>query len=281
MQVYSHPLFFIQGSSFSGPENPERLDKVYSLIKNGERAYKKGDENDADLIALIESTHNYLDDLRVGRGEIEVVDKEGETLVDYQSFRTACAAVATSIYAAQARGFALIRPPGHHAHGEFTHGFCLLNNMAIATKALIEDGERVLVLDLDVHHGCGTEEILQDEADASMISIYQQDIWPGKDHYTFAQNCTHIPLDGTVDDKRYLRTFKKRVLPQIEKFEPTVIGVSLGLDTFTDESFGWKLTPQTIREIRNMLKGKELFGILEGGYTSSAVRSGIQAFIED
>src|SRR3989344_5976540 len=148
MNVYSHPLFYIQGSGFPGPEHPDRLMGLRGIIEHAERAYSKADENDADLLAKIESVHSYVDSLRISRGRQTTVDAEEETFIDYQSFRTACAAVATSIYAAEAHGFALVRPPGHHAHRDFTHGFCLLNNMAIATKHLMECGEKGLVLDL-------------------------------------------------------------------------------------------------------------------------------------
>src|SRR3989344_111343 len=214
MKVYSHPLFYIQGSCFTGPEHPERLHKVYSLIENAERAYRRGDEENMDLRARIEATHSYVDNLHVNKGKTKSIDEEEETFADYQSFRTACAAVATSIYAAQARGFALVRPPGHHAHREYTHGFCLFNNMAIATKVLIENGERVLVLDLDIHHGCGTEELLEEERDASMISLYQRNTkrdWPPNEHFLYAKNCQHIPLTGRVDDLQYCTLFEKTV----------------------------------------------------------------------
>ena len=152
--------------------------------------------------------------------------------------------------------------------------------MAIATKHLLEQGERVLVLDLDIHHGCGTEELLEEEKNAHIISLYQQGIWPGDKHYTFAANCTHLPIEGTVDDKRYLNILREQVLPEIDAWNPTRIGVSLGFDTFIGEQFGWNLTAETIRTIKKMLKERSTFAILEGGYTPSAVRAGIEALIE-
>jgi len=153
--------------------------------------------------------------------------------------------------------------------------------MALATKQLLDNGERVLVLDLDVHHGCGTEELLENEKDAYMISLYQKDIWPKDAHYVYADNCLHLPLEGKVRDREYLEVFRSRVLPSIESFNPSVIGVSLGLDTFDDEQFAWHLTQQSLREIRKELKKYQIFGILEGGYEPRNVHKGVEAFLQD
>ena len=153
--------------------------------------------------------------------------------------------------------------------------------MAIATKNLLENGERVLVLDLDVHHGCGTEELLAEEKEAHIISLYQKNIWPEQNHFLYADNCTHIPLDGKVNDEKYIQAFKERVLPEIEAWDPSIIGISLGLDTFAEEQFGWELTKDTIKTIRELVKRREIFGILEGGYTKQAVQEGVSAFLED
>ena len=284
MDIYSHPMFRIQGATFPGPEHPDRLNLVEELIANAERAYTSEIDEDPEIRAQIEELHSYQDTLQFSGAGTESIDEEGETFIDRLSYRTAIAAAVTSIYTAEAQGFALVRPPGHHAHAAYTHGFCLLNNMALATKNLLKNGERVLVLDLDIHHGCGTEELLEKEPDACMISLYQRNTkrdWPPNEHFLYAKNCQHIPLTGRVDDLQYCTLFEKTVMPSIERFQPTIIGVSLGLDTFQEENYGWKLSKRTIKEIRKFLKGRNIFGILEGGYTEEAVRDGIEAFIED
>ena len=281
MKIYSHPLFHAQGRDFPGLENRDRFFRLRRMVEEAERVFSKGDEENADLRERIESVHTYVDDVRMSGPEIEAIDHEKETFIDRLSYRTACAAAATSIHAARAEGFALVRPPGHHAHREYTHGFCLLNNMALAVHALEEDGERILVLDLDVHHGCGTEELLDGKKDVAMISIYKKDLWPGDKHLRYAENCTHISLDGKVQDDRYIHVFESEVMPKIDSFNPTIIGVSLGLDTFLEEGFGFDLTSRSITKIRELLKGKKIFGILEGGYTHPSLKNGIEAFLED
>lgn len=282
MQVYSHTLFFTQGAQFLGREHPQRLENCRTLLRNAEQVFSSGDEEDPHLLEEIMQMHDYLEDLHFyeKRG-YKTIDDEEETFVDRLSLKTAIAAVSTSMYAAEARGFALVRPPGHHAHRSFTHGYCLLNNMALAVQRLLGNGERVLVLDLDVHHGCGTEELLENEKDACMISIYQKDIWPKDPHYVYADNCLHIPLEGKIADKQYLEAFQRRVLPAIESFKPSIIGLSLGLDTFDDEQFAWQLTTKSIQEIRKALKTWPVFGILEGGYEAENVQKGIEAFLEE
>ena len=282
MELYSHQLFFLQGTQFTGIEHPNRLDLSRELLNNADKVFNSGDEEDPYYLDKITAMHEYIEDLHFDRKRgYKSIDAEEETFVDRLSYKTAIAAVITSIYAAEARCFALVRPPGHHAHRSFTHGYCLLNNMALAAKQLLENGERVLVLDLDVHHGCGTEELLETEKNAYMISIYQKDIWPKDPHYVYADNCLHIPLEGKVSDREYLEAFRNRVLPAIKSFQPSSIGVSLGLDTFDDEQFAWQLTTKSIREIRKALKPYQIFGILEGGYEAENVQKGIEAFLED
>lgn len=284
MQVYSHPIFATQGSDFPGMENPQRIKNVWPLINESERVYSREYDSDPHTLSQIEEVHRYLEELKYrGPGYIAIDDEE-ETFIDRLSYRTAIAAVVTSIYAAEAEGFALIRPPGHHAHKDYTHGFCLLNNMALTAKHLLKNGERVLILDLDIHHGCGTEDILQKENDVKMISLYQRETkrdWPASDHFIYAQNCTHIPLIGEINDTKYMHVFDEQVLPQIKSFEGSIIGISLGLDTFENEVFGWHLTEKTLKHIRQRLKGQRLFALLEGGYKPRTIQKGLEAFLQD
>jgi len=281
MKIYSHPIFRVQGRDFPGREHPDRLEGLSITVQNAEHAFSEDDEESADYIEQIGELHDYVEDLRHRGHDYRSIDEEGETFVDRLSYRAAMAAAITSIHAAEERGFALVRPPGHHAHQDKTHGFCLLNNMAIAAKHLIKNGERVLVLDVDVHHGCGTEELLQNEKDAYMISMYSKGLWPSEEHFVHARNCLHIPLEGVVNDKRYGRVLTEQVMPKIETFNPTVIGVSLGLDTFADEQYGWQLTKKAIKNLRRCIDRKDLFGVLEGGYTCDAVRRGVLSFTND
>ena len=150
--------------------------------------------------------------------------------------------------------------------------------MALATKALVQRGERVLVFDMDVHHGCGTEEILSTVENATMVSFYQADIWPGETHYSDAQNSIRVPIEGDVDDALYAQHIDRYLVPALQRFQPTVVGISLGLDTFRDEIFGWKLTEETICNVKNLLANQRYFGILEGGYEPSSVFYGVRAF---
>ncbi|MBI5797747.1 hypothetical protein HZA98_02480 [Candidatus Woesearchaeota archaeon] len=281
MQIYSHPLFLAEGNNFPGKETPRRLEDLEEHVLSSERAFNRGDEEDPELLERITSVHSYLDDLRVIGPQVETIDEEEETHTDRLSYRTAIAAVATSILAAEMEAFALVRPPGHHAHKDKAHGFCLLNNMAIAALYCAEQGKKVLVLDVDVHHGCGTEEILAGEECAKMISLYKRELWPGKKDFTYAKNCTHLAMGGAMNNKRFLKIIQERVMPEIYAWKPDIIGVSLGLDTFADEQFGWELDEHAITTLRETLKPYRIFGILEGGYISESIYRGVQAFTKD
>ena len=214
---------------------------------------------DPKILKTIRKTHRY--GLRFQTKNVktpETIDNEDETFFDRNTFRAAYLAVANSLEAAKNASiegtFALVRPPGHHAHRDYTHGFCIFNNMAIVAKYLSHRRERVLVLDLDIHHGCGTEELLEAERNVNMVSIYQKNIWPGNEHYKFARNCVHIPLDNKVNDERFQRIIQRNVVRQLNRVQPSVVGISLGIDTFDEENLGWKLTTDSIIKLQEILR---------------------------
>ena len=165
----------------------------------------------------------------------------------------------------------LLRPPGHHATRDRSMGFCYLNSIAIAAIAALDTGEkRVAILDFDVHHGNGTEDILLDQPGAAFFSVHQHPAYPGTGTRNIGNNCFNFPVPPHTPRARYIEVLQS-ALDQLKKFKPTLIGVSAGFDayvrdplaqgTLETEDFHW--LGESLRKL-----AVPTFSILEGGYSS-------------
>ena len=166
--------------------------------------------------------------------------------------------------------FSLMRPPGHHAGRERVAGFCYVNNMAIACARLIERGLRVAVLDVDVHHGDGTQDIALGRENWLYVSLHQFPLYPGTGAVS-EKNCRNFPLDPFTDEAAYLKTFNA-ALEEVDGFRPDVVGVSAGFDTFRDCPLAQlRLEEGSYRRIGRMIAERKWrrFAVLEGGYAEA------------
>lgn len=196
-------------------------------------------------------------------------------------------------------GFGLLRPPGHHATGQHAMGFCLFNNVAIAAAAALatKRAERVLILDWDVHHGNGTQDIFYDRRDVLYVSLHQQPLYPGtgslnevgvNDGTGFTVN---LPLSQGSDDAAYESAFSRLVVPIVTQYAPDLVLVSAGYDaherdplagmSVSDAGFG-AMTRQLLSALPERGKGRVTF-LLEGGYDErgleGAVRETVAALV--
>lgn len=174
-----------------------------------------------------------------------------------------------ALLAAKTNGFSLMRPPGHHAGrngaalGVYTRGFCYLNNIAIAVKAL---DKPTLILDVDGHHGNGTQEIFQGDEKAVYVSLHRFPNYPGTG-ISSEGNSLNFPLPADCGEKVFLGTFDKALsMIDLGKFE--VVAVSAGFDTHKGDLASLGLTENSYREIGRRIAalGKRTFFVLEGGY---------------
>jgi acetoin utilization deacetylase AcuC-like enzyme len=174
-----------------------------------------------------------------------------------------------AILAAKINGFSLMRPPGHHAGrsgsalGVYTRGFCYVNNVAVAVKVL---GVPALILDVDGHHGNGTQEIFQGDGEVVYVSLHRYPYYPGTGAYSKG-NCLNFPLPADCGEQRYLATFDEAIgTVDLGKFE--VVAVSVGFDAHDGDLASLGLTENTYKEIgkRIGLLKKPTFFVLEGGY---------------
>jgi len=167
--------------------------------------------------------------------------------------------------------FSLARPPGHHATRDHIMGFCYFNNLAIAVAHALKKVDRVGIVDIDVHHGNGTEDIVLGRKDwkdrVLFCSLHQVPLYPGTGLVT-ARNAKNYPLAPGTSATSYLETLEQ-ALSQISDFKPQLLAISAGFDTFRkDPLASLNLDIQNYRAIGKMLAGLSIprFGTLEGGY---------------
>jgi acetoin utilization deacetylase AcuC-like enzyme len=168
------------------------------------------------------------------------------------------------------RVFSLMRPPGHHATRSVSMGFCYLNNIAIAVlQALATGVRRVAVIDFDVHHGNGTEDILLNREGAGFFSIHQHPCYPGTGMTNRGKNCFNFPLLPFTPRDEYRRVLSG-ALEALKGFEPELVAVSAGFDAYARDPLAQEtLEAEDFRWLGQSLRalGIPLFSLLEGGYS--------------
>lgn len=184
-------------------------------------------------------------------------------------------------------GFALLRPPGHHAERDQALGFCLFNNIAITARYLQRQYglERILILDWDVHHGNGTQHTFEDDPAIFYISLHQSPFYPGTGAASETgrgrgQGLTlNIPMRAGAGDKDYEQAFTDQIIPAVNRFQPEVILVSAGFDAHHDDplagiclsSDAYQWLTQRVMELADHHAGGRVISLLEGGYDLQAL----------
>lgn len=286
------------------PERPERLKVLLDLTRGlhgsdfqilPPRPAKREEVRSChssdyiDLIRATSKTNRYALD----GDTVTCVDSFGTALLAVGGFLRLLDSVAASDFR---NGFALVRPPGHHAMSDRAMGFCLFNTVSIGAHHLkrVYGTKRILIMDWDVHHGNGTQDNFYQDPSVLYISTHQYPFYPGTGAVKEvgsgkgAGYTVNIPLQAGCGDEEYLRVFTEIVIPIVSKFEPEWILVSAGFDSHQHDPLGgMRVTEKGFGIMASLLldlatkhaSGKIAF-LLEGGYDLGALRNSVAAVLE-
>ncbi len=238
------------------PESPARVLRIHDfLLEHGFRFIPAEPATKHDVL-LVHTAEHFAKVESRDYGDIETPPID----IKYPLL-----AAGVTIKAAENLGFALTRPPGHHAGRNSLGGFCYFNNVAIAIKKL---GKKTAILDLDTHHGNGSQEIFLGDENVVYVSLHQSPLYP-MTGLSSEKNCHNFPMFPGTDENTYLKTLEK-ASAIIGRFKPELLAVSMGFDTFKgDPLAGQQVTEKGYERIGEMVGELNLptFIALEGGYS--------------
>ena len=288
----------------TGDGHPEKIDRVTVVIDN----FKKLDNkkliwkkpNKFENSFLIKThTSNYIDQVNKSFPKKGYNFLDGDTIVSPGSkdaSKDAVGSIITAIDGVQNKefknAFCAVRPPGHHAEKEKAMGFCIFNNVAVGANYLIEKYKynKIAIIDFDVHHGNGTQDIFYDNEKVLFISTHQYPYYPGsgseKEKGNF-NNVLNIPLEAGTSSEKYLNAYEN-VLNKVREFKPEFLLFSAGFDAHIDDPLAqlqlssedfYKITKRTL-EISKPFCNGNVVSILEGGYDLKALQESTKRHVD-
>ena len=293
----SHPLCAAHEMGSWHPECPARLSAIRDqLIASGLAPFLEHIDAPQATLAAITRAHerDYVEHLQERVPARGYVPLDPDTSMNPSSWHAALHAAGAVVEAtdrvlsgALANAFCAVRPPGHHARPGAAMGFCLLNNVAIgALHALEVRGlERVAIVDFDVHHGNGTEEIFAGDERVLMASFFQHPFYPYTGTENPAKNMVNVPLPAGTGGEKVRAVVDEIWMPRLEQFEPQMILVSAGFDAHREDDLGqmrlveadYAYMTQRLMELAARHCRGRLVSSLEGGYNLSALGRSVVA----
>lgn len=289
------------------PECPERLDAIEDrLLMSGLDVALERREATAASMADLELAHgrmhlaslrglsdNLRDDIQAGGPSHAQVDPD--TSINVHSWDAILMAAGAAIDATDAvmagempNAFCAVRPPGHHATRNQAMGFCFVNNVAVAAKYALERHglKRVAIIDFDVHHGNGTEDIVAGDERILMCSFYQHPFYPVWEHAT-AANLLNLPVPAYTKGMDIRELIDMTWIPRLDAHKPQMIFISAGFDAHREDDMGqlglveqdYAWMTMRIKEVANRHSKGRIVSCLEGGYALSALGRSVEAHL--
>ena len=288
----------------TGEGHPEKIDRVNAVIDNFKRLdnknliWKKPTKFDQSFLINTHSSE-YIDLVSESFPENGLAFLDGDTVVSPGSkdaTKDAVGSIITAIDGVQNKdfknAFCAVRPPGHHAEKDKAMGFCIYNNVAVGANYLIEKYKynKVAIIDFDVHHGNGTQDIFYNNEKVLYISTHQYPYYPGsgseKEKGKF-NNVVNIPLEAGTTAEEYLNAYE-HVLKKLKEFKPEFLLFSAGFDAHIDDPLAqlrlnsedfYQLTKRTLDVVKSFCNGN-VVSILEGGYDLKALQDSTQRHVD-
>ena len=288
----------------TGEGHPEKIDRVTAVIENFKKldnknlVWKKPSSFEQSIL-IKTHTKDYIKQVNLSFPQSGLKFLDGDTVVSPGSKDATKDAVGSIISAIDGvekkefkNAFCCVRPPGHHAEKEKAMGFCIFNNVAVGANYLIEKYKykKIAIIDFDVHHGNGTQDIFYNDKNVLYISTHQYPYYPGsgseKENGKY-NNVLNIPLEAGTTGNEYLNAYEK-VLDKLKEFKPEFLLFSAGFDAHIDDPLAqlrlssedfYKITKRTLEVSKPFCNGN-IVSILEGGYDLRALQESAQRHVD-
>ncbi|WP_051332717.1 histone deacetylase family protein [Cucumibacter marinus] len=282
------------------PERPDRLKRLKTLFDSDRfEGIERHEVEPADY-ALAETVHSahFIEQVLSTRPAEGIAQLDPDTYISPKSLEVASTALGAALSALDSvmqgeanNAFCAMRPPGHHAERDKPMGFCLVNTIAVAAHMAREKhgAERVAIVDFDVHHGNGTQNIFETVPDVFYASSHQAPLYPGTGDAseTGVGNIVNVPLAAHSDGSAMREAYNDRILPALNAFSPDVLLVSAGFDADTrdplaqldwgPQDFAW--VTGKLMDIAERRCSNRLVSLLEGGYDLEGLADGVEAHL--
>ena len=300
MLVYKHDDCLLKDNGYNHPERKERIESILDSIKqinDFEINLKDAPLADIETISLVHpKNHIQKIFLNIPKSGLIGVEKEpyADTMLCPNSKNAILRSCGAGIAAAEdlmkknERVFCAIRPPGHHAETTKAMGFCFVNNIAVTAKYLQRNFKvnKIAIVDFDVHHGNGTQEIFYNDPSVLYASSHEFPLFPGTGSIqeTGVGNIFNAPLKTGIGSKEFFKIFDQKILRPIDKFKPEVILISAGFDAHSRDPLAninlesedyYRITKKII-DLANIHSEGRVISFLEGGYDLIALSESIK-----